>query len=155
MEGVPLIRSDYQPATAVYEIRRPEILSGETYYFETGSNLTYQVTFGKKKNNYLGNIVNFSVLSEDYEDEYSETNRGEIYPIISTVIRIIGIYHTNHPYSNSYEFSGDFKKTKDSPPVSIRTRMYLRSAMKVVDLQFWEVTTVENKVLIKRKSLYE
>jgi hypothetical protein len=151
MEGLPLIKSNYSPATRVYEIRRPGIPSGETYYFQTESGLRYQVTFGKKKNNYLGNILNFSVLSDDYDDEYSETNRGEVYRIISTIIEIVSIYHEQHPYSNSYEFSGEYKKSKDLPPFSIRTRLYLRTAMHVVDRNFWEIIAEENKVTIKRR----
>jgi len=151
MEGIPLFKKDYKPATSIYEIKRPEILSGGTYYFETDSGLVYQVTFGKKKKNYLGNILNFSVISDEYEDEYSETNKGEVYRIISTVTEIVRIFHENHPYSNSYEFSGEFKKTNDSPPVSIRTRMYFRSALRVIDGDIWDVSTEENKVVIKRR----
>ncbi len=155
MRGGPLLKDDYKPATKVYDIRRPEILSGESYYFETESGLVYQVTFGKKKNNYLGNILNFSVISEDYEDEYSETNRGEVFPIISTIIEIIRIYHENHPYSNSYEFSGEFKARNDPPPVSIRTRLYLRTALRVVDMEVWDVVGEDNKVVLRRKDKYE
>ena len=104
MNGVPLFKKDYRPTTNIFEVKKPDIVSGAVYYFETDSKLVYQVTFGKKKNNYLGNIVNFSVLSEEYEDEYSETNRGEVYMIISTMIEILKSYHEAHPYSNSYEF---------------------------------------------------
>ena len=151
MEGIPLFKKDYKPATGVYDIKRPEIISGGTYYFETASGLVYQVTFGKKKKNYLGNILNFSVISDEYEDEYTETNKGEVYRIISTVTEIVRIFHENHPYSNSYEFSGEFKKTNDPPPVSIRTRMYFRSALRVIDSDIWDVSTEENKVVIKRR----
>ena len=93
MNGVPLLRADFKYSGPVYEIKRPQIESGNIYYFETASGLTYQVIFGKKKNNYLGNILNFSVLSDEYEDEYSETNRGEVYSIIRTMIEIVRIYH--------------------------------------------------------------
>jgi hypothetical protein len=153
MDGVPLIRSDFYSTSTIYQIKRPDIESGSTYYFETSSGLTYQVTFGKKKNNYLSNILNFSVLSDEYEDEYSETNRGEVYAIIRTMIEIVRIYHENHPYSSSYEFSGEFKDRRDNNPASIRTKLYFREALKVVELNYWDVTLVGNKVFLIRKPL--
>lgn len=152
MNGVPLIKKDYRPTTNVFAVKKPDIVSGAVYYFETDSKLVYQVTFGKKKNNYLGNIVNFSVLSEDYEDEYSETNRGEVYRIISTMIYILISYHEAHPYSNSYEFSGEYKDDEDRSTPSIRTRLYIRTAYKFVDMNYWELSLEGNKVVISIKA---
>jgi len=155
MEGVPLFRTDALQDIEVYPIVKPDIESGSTYYFTTGSGLRYQVTFGKKKNNYLGNILNFSVLSDEFEDEYSETNRGEVYRIIATMIEIVRIYHQFHPYSNSYEFCGEFKDKNDTPPVSIRTRLYYRTALKVLDTSNWDIVLDGNKVNILRKYRHE
>ena len=151
MEGVPLIRSDYQHPCSFYPIRKPDIISGSIYYFESESGLTYQVTFGKKKNNYLGNILNFSVISEEFEDEYSETNKGEVFRIIATMIEILKIYHENHPYSNSYEFSGEFKDNRESQESSIRTRLYYREAKRIVDSNAWNIDLQGNKVIAIRK----
>jgi hypothetical protein len=151
MENVPLIKEDYDTSHKAYPIRKPDIPSGSTYYFETDSGLTYQVTFGKKKNNYLGNIINFSVISEEFEDEYSETNKGEVYSIIATMIEIVKIYHDNHPYSNSYEFSGEFKDNRDEKEPSIRSRLYFREANRLVDLRYWNIELQGNKVLLTRK----
>lgn len=151
MEGVPLINPGYQSDCDSYPIKKPDIESGSTYYFQTGSGLTYQVTFGKKKNNYLGNIVNFSVLSDEYEDEYSETNRGEVYHIIATMLEVFRLYHENHPYSNSYEFSGEFKEIRDEKEISIRTRLYHRVAERAVHQEYWNIELDGNKVIITRK----
>lgn len=152
MEGIPLIRPEFQTPDSIYEIKRPDIESGSTYFFQTKSGLTYEVTFGKKKNNYLGNIINFSVISEEYEDEYSETNRGEVYTIIRTMIEIIRIYHEKHPYSNSYEFSGEYKDNRDNGPVSIRTKLYYREAVRAIDPNNWTLSLEGNKVTITRNS---
>ncbi len=152
MDGFPLLKPDYKSPRDVYPVKKPNIESGATYYFQTGSGLTYQVTFGKKKNNYLGNIVNFSVISDEYEDEYSETNRGEVYHIISTMIEIVRIYHDQHRYSNSYEFSGEFKELRDEKEISIRTRLYYRVALRVIDLDHWKLNLEGNKVVITRKN---
>lgn len=151
MDEIPLLKPDYIPPCYYYHIKKPDIESGSTYYFQTESGLTYQVTFGKKKNNYLSNIVNFSVLSEEYEDEYSVTNRGELYHIICTMIEVVRIYHENHPYSTSYEFAGEFKDMRDEKEMSIRTRLYFRVASRSMDLQHWNLSLDGNKVIITRK----
>ena len=144
-----LIREDYKPSSAPYLIKVPEIQSGDTYYFTTESGLQYQVRFGKKRDNYLGNIINFSVLSEEFEDEYSETNRGEIYRIIATVIEIIRIYHLNHEHSDTYEFTGEFKDEHETQSASIRSRLYYRYAQRILNWN-WKARLEGNKVIINK-----
>jgi len=144
-----LIREDYNPSSEPYEIEVPEIRSGDTYYFTTESGLMYQVRFGKKRNNYLGNILNFSVLSDEFEDEYSETNRGEVYRIIATVIEIAKLYHSNHVHAETYEFTGEFKDEHESQAASIRSRLYYRYALRVLNTG-WHVRLDENKVTIEK-----
>ncbi|MFW5819878.1 MAG: hypothetical protein ACOCWA_01205 [Bacteroidota bacterium] len=152
MDEAPLLKKEYLPATMIYPIRKPEILSGQTYYFHSDCGLEYQVTFGKKRNNYFGNIVNFSVISDDFEDEYSVTNKGDVWKIINTMIEIIRIYHELHPYSSSYEFSGEFKEGENHELPSVRTRLYLRAIHKNVDLRFWKIKEEKNKIILKRKN---
>ncbi len=148
---IPLIRKDYLPAVRIFKIRNPDIPSGSVYFFTTDRGLTYEVTFGKKKNNYLGNVMNFSVISDEYEDEYSETNQGNVFSIIATIIEIIRRYHSLHPRSVSYEFSGEYKDQRDQDKASIRTRLYLRSARLVVDHQYWDLKLNDNKLILTRK----
>jgi hypothetical protein len=144
-----LLRRDYKPVFEPYHIKVPKIRSGDTYYFTTESGLQYQVRFGKKRDNVLENIINLSVMSEEFEDEYSETNRGELFRIISTVIEIIRLYHENHLHSVSYEFTGEFKETRDTQPASIRSRLYYRYASRCLN-EGWEPILEENKVMIRR-----
>ena len=148
--NLPLLRDGFIPEIDPYPVQAPEIKSGSAYYFETASGLRYQVLFAKKKNSYLENIVNFSVLSEDFEDEYSETNRGEIYRVIATVVEIIRIYHHHHSYSTSYEFSGEFKEGNDHRETSIRTLLYYRKAKEIMH-PAWEIDIRGNKVVARRK----
>lgn len=145
----PLIREDVRRVVPHYPIEFPAIKSAAEYYFETESGLTYQVLFAKKKNNYLENIVNFSVLSDEFEDEYSETNRGEIYRVIATVVEIIRVYHSQHSYSTSYEFSGEFKKGNEHRENSIRTLLYYRKAQEIMH-PGWAIHMRGNKVVIQR-----
>ena len=148
---LPLFRDDVKLSIPHYSIQSPAIKSGAEYFFETESGLRYQVLFAKKKNSYRENIVNFSVLSDEFEDEYSETNRGEIYRVIATVVEIIRTYHSQHAYSASYEFSGEFKKGNENRETSIRTLLYYRKAKEVMH-PGWKVRVCENRVLVFQKS---
>jgi hypothetical protein len=149
-EFFPLFREEYEPTTDHYDIKIPEIHSGSTYYFTTESGLEYEVLFAKKRENYLENIVNFSVISEDFEDEYSETNRGEVYRVIATVTEVVRIYHENHAYSISYEFSGEFKEENEGRETSIRTLLYYRKAKNIL-APTWEINLCGNKLVVFRK----
>jgi len=153
-EYIPLLREDYLPSVKLYEIVRPEIPSGSTYYFTTESGLQYEVLFAKKRNNYLENIINFSVLSEEFEDEYSVTNRGEIYRVTATVAEIIRIYHEHHHYSLSYEFSGEFKEDNKHREVSVRTMVYYRMAAKIMHPS-WNLEQCGNRVVVFRRKRNE
>jgi len=146
----PLLKDGYKPLMKSYPIELPDIKSGSTYYFETDSGLRYEVLFAKKKDSYLENIINFSVLNEEFDDEYSITNRGEIYRVIATVIEIILIYHENHSYSISYEFSGEFKEGNENRTTSIRTLLYYRKAREIMH-PAWNVVLTGNKVIVHRK----
>mgnify|MGYP006296930003 FL=1 len=149
-----LFRLDFTPEVPHYPIRVPGIRSGGEYYFETESGLRYQVMFARKKDHYLEHIVNFSVLDDQYDDEYSVTNRGEIYRVIATVVEIIRLYHENHAYSVSYEFSGEFKKGNEKRKTSIRTMLYYRKA-KAITSPEWKVELAGNQVVVRRKQGYE
>jgi hypothetical protein len=147
---LPLFREKYKADVDPYPIQVPEIKSGAEYYFKTESGLSYQVIFAKKKKSYLEHVVNFSVLSDEFEDEYSETNRGEIYRVIATVVEIIRLYHSNHAYSTSYEFSGEFKKGNEGRKTSIRTLLYYRKAREIMS-EAWDIDISGNKVNVHRK----
>ena len=149
MEDLYIIHPDYIPTSKLYDFKKPEIPTGDTYYFTTDSGLKYQVRFGKKRENYLGNIVNFSVLSEEFEDEYDETNRGEVYRIIATVVEIVRVYHSYHSHSDTYEFTGEFKDDHDDQAASIRSRLYYRYALKLLSPK-WQAQLEGNKVIIKK-----
>lgn len=149
-EQNPLFRQDFKPDLPHYPIERPEIPSGSAYYFNTESGLRYEVLFAKKRDNYLSNIINFSVLNEEFEDEYSETNRGELYRVVATVTEIIRIYHEFHSYSVSYEFSGEFKDRKDTGRTSIRTMLYFRKARQIMH-ENWQLELIGNKVIVSLK----
>lgn len=146
-----LIVPDYKPQCEVFKIIPPPFDTGYSYYFTTQSNLLYEVRFAPKVDDILSIVVNFTVKSDEFEDDYPVTNRGEIYSVIATVIEIMKMFHNHHNFTVSYEFAGEFKNDennkKDLP--SIRTRLYLRYAEKLLNYN-WKAFLNGNKVIIKR-----
>jgi len=143
-----IIRSDYASTIRPFPIQAPNIPSGSVYFFYTESCLEYEVRFGQKKDNCLGHVVNFGVLNDEFENEYSLTNKGETFRIIATVIEIIKLFHANHPTSNSYEFTGEFKSDENKES-SIRSRLYYRIACRVLACP-WHAEMLGNKVVVTR-----
>ena len=148
-EIINIISPDYQSMAPLFPIEKPAIPTDYVYHFSTSSNLLYEVRFAHKTDNVLGMVVNFSVLSDEFDNEYSVTNRGEIYSVIATVIEIIRIFHNEHHLSDSYEFSGEFKEEETKESASIRTRLYLRYAAKVLNTG-WSAVLRGNKVILKK-----
>ena len=89
------------------------------------------------------------MLSDEFEDEYSETNRGEVFRIIATVIEIVRIYHSYHSHSDTYEFTGEFKDSNEDKETSIRSRLYFRYANRVLNPN-WYAYFEGNKVIVKK-----
>jgi hypothetical protein len=144
-----IISPTYQHPAKFFQVEKPLIPTGYIYHFSTSSGLLYEVRFARKQDNVLGIVVNFSVLSDEFDNEYSVTNRGEIYSVIATVIEIIRIFHNEHHLSDSYEFSGEFKENETKETASIRTRLYLRYASKVLS-KGWMAELQGNKVILKK-----
>jgi hypothetical protein len=146
-----LILPEYKPVCEVFQIISPAIETDYAYHFITRSNLMYEVQFAPKANNILDIIVNFTVESDEFDEDYPVTNRGEIFSVIATVIEIIRIFHYYHNFTSSYEFSGEFKNGEkdDKNHPSIRTRLYVRYARQLLSPN-WKVHLNGNKVILKR-----
>ena len=146
-----IIKPDYKPASTVYSIVHPTFETGYIYHFKTNSGLEYEVRFAPKANNILGMVVNFTVLGDDFEQDYPVTNRGEMYSVIATVIEILKLFHHHHNLTTSYEFAGEFKENEknDCSGPSIRTRMYIRISNQVLNSN-WKPEVFINKVILKR-----
>jgi len=133
----------------IYKIQCPEIKTGSAYYFTTDSGLQYEVRFGKIKNS-LRSIINFGVLNEEFEDdEYADTNKGEIYRIVATVVEVAKIFMSANIYFNSYEFCGRFKKGNENRKTSIRTLLFYRTAKRILD-ENWKIKLEGNKVIVQK-----
>jgi hypothetical protein len=61
------------------------------------------------------------------------------------------MFHSLHNFTISYEFSGEFKENEDKEQhaASIRSRLYLRYANKVLNSN-WKPEISGNKVILKK-----
>ncbi|HQK37731.1 MAG TPA: hypothetical protein PLC81_08850 [Bacteroidales bacterium] len=148
---VPLLHPDYQPGVPVFRIDDPAIPSGEIYHFSTHSGLLYEVQFGRKRDNYFGFVINFGVLNEYFENEYAMTHENEAFRIIATVIEIVRRFFVQHPLTEYFEFNGEFRESEKNRPSSVRTRLFYRTASRVVHPAYWNVEIQGNRVIVIRK----
>jgi hypothetical protein len=110
-----------------YEIIPPAIPSAGVYFFTTNSGVKYEVIFGRKKDNILHATIVFGVINEEYEgEEYVETNKGEVYRVMSTLVKIVRMYMTEHPNVHTYQFTGIAKKGETDEGATARTNLYKR-----------------------------
>lgn len=134
-----------------YPIIPPPIASGSTYYFTTESGIDYEVRFGRKQNNILNTSIVFGVLNEEFEgEEYSMTNKFEVYRVMATLVEIIRQYMKLHPKINCYEFSGEPTTKELNKEGRVRLALYNRYLPLVFD-DNWEVERQLNKTIVRKK----
>ena len=110
-----------------YKIIHPAITTAGVYYFSTESGIQYEVRFGRRQDNILHATIVFGVINEEYEgEEYTVTNKGEIYRVMSTIVRVVKIFMEEHPKMTFYEFTGVAKEGETSELLSARIKLYKR-----------------------------
>lgn len=133
-----------------YNIITPAIKSGTVYSFITESGVNYEVRFGRKQNNILNATIVFGVTNEEYDgEEYSVTNKGEVYTVMATIVEVVRKYKTEHPNINLFEYTGEQSEKEKIKNRNVRLALYSRYIKKVFD-KSWVVTSAENKVIIKK-----
>lgn len=91
--------------SSTFPIEFPPIKSAGVYYFNTSSGLRYEVRFGRRQDNILHSTIVFGVINEEFEgEEYVTTNRGEVYRVMNTIVKIIKDFMEQHTKVNIYEF---------------------------------------------------
>jgi hypothetical protein len=134
-----------------YKIIPPAIVSGGTYLFNTDSGLEYEVRFARKKDNILHATVAFGVLNEEFNgEEYSVTNRGEVFKVMSTLVAIVKLYLKEHPNLHTVEFTGEPKEDENSEMPTQRLLLYKRY-LKAIFGDNWNFQLQGNRMLVKRK----
>ncbi|MBI3518701.1 MAG: hypothetical protein HY062_05025 [Bacteroidetes bacterium] len=93
------------PESSTFPIEFPPIKSAGVYYFNTSSGLRYEVRFGRRQDNILHSTIVFGVINEEFEgEEYVTTNRGEVYRVMNTIVKIVKDFIEQHSKVNIYEF---------------------------------------------------
>lgn len=138
--------SNIQP----YQITPPAIKSGTVYSFITDSGVNYEVRFGRKQDNILNATIVFGVTNEEYEgEEYSITNKGEVYRVMATIVEVVRLYKNEHPNVNSYEFTGEQSEKEKSKNKNVRLKLYARYIPLVFN-EDWHTIFNDEKTIIKR-----
>jgi hypothetical protein len=137
---------------STYKIIPPPIESGSVYYFTTKSKIQYEVRFGRKQNNILNTSIVFGVLNDEFDgDEYSMTNRFEVYKVMSTIAAIVRRYIKLHPKINCYEFTGEPTEKEMDNDGRIRLRLYNRYLPQIFD-ESWEIRKEHEKTMVSKKN---
>lgn len=129
-----------------YVIEEPVIPSGDIYFFETDSDIKYEVRFGRLQDDFSSRIINFSVINQDHDDEYTVTNKGEIYRVMATIVKIVMRYNKKNPHARKFQFSGEYKENDKDRATSIRTTIFNRFAERTLS-DDWKIQLEDNKVI--------
>ncbi|MCC7333347.1 MAG: hypothetical protein IT232_12150 [Flavobacteriales bacterium] len=135
-----------------YQIFPPAIKSGNVYSFTTDSGVNYEVRFGRKQDNILNATIVFGVTNEEYEgEEYSITNKGEVYQVMATIVEVVRLYKTEHPNVNLFEFTGEQSEKEKAKNKNVRLNLYCRYISMVFD-NHWTTISTPDKIIIKKIS---
>lgn len=138
------------PKVTPYIITPPAIKSGTIYSFTTDSGVNYEVRFGRKQDNILNATIVFGVTNDEYEgEEYSITNKGEVYQVMATIVEVVRIYKNEHPNVNSFEFTGEQSEKEKEKNKNVRLNLYYRYIPKVFD-KTWDIEFTDEKIVIKK-----
>lgn len=134
-----------------YQIIPPPIKSGSAYYFISDAGIRYEVRFGRKQANIFNTSIVFGVLNDEFEgEEYSMTNRFEVFRVMATIVGIVRIYMRLHPKIICYEFTGEPTEDELDKEGRIRLSLYNRYIPQVFDSS-WRVERFANKTVVSRK----
>ena len=135
-----------------YKIEYPPIPSAGKYLFTTYSDIEYEVRFAKQKENPFRVSLAFGVLNEEYEgEEYSLTNKGEAYRVMSTIVTIIKDFIIQHPNTHTLIFSGEPTAKEDEKTATKRLNLYKKYIPEIFD-NSWKLEVKGNKAKIIKKS---
>lgn len=133
-----------------YKINCPSIKTGTIYSFITESGENYEVRFGRKENNILHTSIIFGVTNDEYEgEEYSLTNKGEVYRVMKTIVEIVKIYRKEHLNVSCFEYTGEQSKKEKEKNKNIRLALYEKYIKEVFNND-WTVEKKDNKVIISK-----
>ena len=136
-----------------YEITAPAISTAGVYFFTTDSGIIYEVRFGRRQDNILHVTIVFGVINDEYEgEEYSVTNKGELYSVMWTIVRVVKIFMKEHPKVTCYEFTGLAKEDELENKASARLNLYKRYLPEIFEVDKWDIEFKgKNTILVNAK----
>jgi hypothetical protein len=148
---------------SIFPIEFPPIKSAGVYYFNTSSGLRYEVRFGRRQDNILHSTIVFGVINEEFEgEEYITTNRGEVYRVMNTIVKIVKDFMEQHNKVNTYEFHAidrdDEQKNTTIPENNInkikgnaRLKLYKRYLPKIFE-NGWDFNFAGNNAMVTKRT---
>lgn len=139
--------------THSFNIIAPAIPSAGIYFFTTASGVKYEVRFGRRKDNILHATIVFGVINDEYEgEEYVETNKGEVYRVMSTLVSVIRMFMSEHKNVMIYEFTGTAKEGEPDEGATARTNLYKRYLPVIFPAkEGWEFKFQGSNAVVTRK----
>lgn len=114
----------------------------------------YEVRFGRKQNNILNTSIVFGVINDEFEgEEYSVTNKFEVFRVMSTIVEIVRKYIKLHPKINCYEFTGEPSNKELDKDGRIRLALYNRYLPQVFGKE-WQVMKEKNKTIVSKNKSF-
>ena len=134
----------------IYPIEYPAIKSARVFYFNTPSGLRYEVRFGRFQDNILHATIVFGVVNEEFEgEEYSTTNRGEVFGVMRTIAEIVRYFMSEHPKINTFEFSAIDEPDENGKNTNARMHLYERYLPQIFD-STWLFEIQLNKAIVRK-----
>jgi hypothetical protein len=122
-----------------YNIILPAIATAGVYYFTTDKGVQYEVRFGRRQDNILHSTIVFGVINDEFEgEEYVVTNKGELYRVMATIVKVVKLFMEQHTKMVTYEFTGVSKEDEDEERLSQRINLYKRYLPKIFDVHQWK-----------------
>lgn len=122
-----------------YKITPPPISTAGVYFFTTDSGVIYEVRFGRRQDNILHATIVFGVINDEYDgEEYTVTNKGELYRVMSTIVKVVKMFMDEHPKMMTYEFTGLAKEDEPKDKLTARINLYKRYLPLIFD-ENWKI----------------
>lgn len=134
-----------------YAIVAPAISTAGVYYFTTDSGVQYEVRFGRRQDNILYATIVFGVINDEYEgEEYTVTNKGELYRVMTTIVKVVKMFMAEHPKMIAYEFTGLAKEGEPEDKLSARINLYKRYLPRIFDKEWKFDFSRGNTIIVTR-----
>lgn len=134
-----------------YIITPPAISTAGVYYFTTDSDINYEVRFGRRQDNILHATIVFGVTNDEFEgEEYTVTNKGELYRVMTTIVKVVKMFMAEHPKMVTYEFTGLAKDNEPEDKLTSRINLYKRYLPRIFDKEWKFDYSRGNTIIVTR-----